>query len=96
MLCLQNIMLLLIWQGSGGLALEAFALSGFIFSAMYPTLMALTRILFPDRDEISLGSLSSKGSLGSIGLYWLTGLVAGLSRIGIGLSMTIFFPAVWD
>jgi fucose permease len=89
MLWLQVIMLLLIWQGSGWLALVALAVSGFTFSGMYPTLMALTSILFPDRDGISLGLLSTMGGLGSIVLCWLTGFVAGLSHIGIGLLVTI-------
>ncbi len=89
MLWLQVIMLLLIWQGSGWLALVTLAVSGFTFSGMYPTLMALTSILFPDRDGISLGLLSTMGGMGSIVLCWLTGFVAGLSHIGIGLLVTI-------
>jgi hypothetical protein len=56
---------------------------------MYPTLMALTSMLFPDRDGVSLGLLSTMGGMGSIVLCWLTGFVAGLSDIGIGLMVTI-------
>jgi fucose permease len=89
MLWLQVIMLLLIWQGSGWMALAAIALSGLTFSGMYPTLMALTSMLFPDRDGVSLGLLSTMGGMGSIVLCWLTGFVAGLSDIGIGLMVTI-------
>ncbi|NNK55774.1 MAG: MFS transporter [Desulfofustis sp.] len=89
MLWLQVIMLLLIWRGSGWLALAVLAVSGFTFSGMYPTLMALTSMLFPDRDGISLGLLSTMGGLGAIVLCWLTGFVAGLSHIGIGLMVTI-------
>lgn len=89
MLWLQVIMLLLIWQGSGWMALVAIALSGLTFSGMYPTLMALTSMLFPDRDGVSLGLLSTMGGMGSIVLCWLTGFVAGLSDIGIGLMVTI-------
>ena len=89
MLWLQVIMLLLIWQGSGWTALVVLAASGFAFSGMYPTLMALASMLFPDRDGISLGLLSTMGGLGSIVLCWLTGFVAGLSHIGVGLMVTI-------
>lgn len=89
MLWLQVITLLLIWQGSGWMALAAIALSGLTFSGMYPTLMALTSMLFPDRDGVSLGLLSTMGGMGSIVLCWLTGFVAGLSDIGIGLMVTI-------
>ena len=89
MLWLQVIILLLIWQGSGWLALVVLAASGLTFSGMYPTLMGLTSKLFPDRDGISLGLLSTMGGLGSIVLCWLTGFVAGLSHIGIGLMVTI-------
>lgn len=90
MLWFQIITLLLIWLGSGWLALTVLAISGLTFSGMYPTLMALTSILFPDRDGISLGLLSTMGGLGSIVLCWLTGLVAGLSHIGTGFLTTIF------
>lgn len=71
------------------MALAVLAVSGFTFSGMYPTLMALTSMLFPDRDGISLGVLSTMGGMGSIVLCWLTGFVAGLSHIGIGLMVTI-------
>ena len=89
MLWLQVITLVLIWQGSGWLALVALAASGFTFSGMYPTLMALTSVLFPNRDGISLGLLSTMGGMGSIVLCWLTGFVAGFSHIGIGITVTI-------
>ena len=89
MLWLQVLTLVLIWQGSGWMALVALALSGLTFSGMYPTLMALISILFPNRDGISLGLLSTMGGMGSIVLCWLTGFVAGLSHIGIGFMVTI-------
>ncbi len=89
LLWLQSIILLVAWQGSGVLALAALALSGFTFSGTYPTLLALTSSLFPKRDGISLGLLSTLGGLGSIVLCWLTGFVASLSGIGTGFSVTV-------
>ena len=89
MLWSQNIMLLLLWKGSGWVPLAALALSGFTFSGMYPTLMALISTLFPKRDGITLGLLSTMGGLGSIVLCWLTGIVSGLHHIGIGFFVTL-------
>jgi len=89
LLWLQVAMLLLIWLGSDWFALGGLAISGFTFSGTYPTLLALTSILFPQREGTALGLLSTMGGLGSITLCWLTGYVAGLTNIGIGFIVTI-------
>ncbi|MBT8361707.1 MAG: MFS transporter, partial [Deltaproteobacteria bacterium] len=89
LLWFQAVILLLIWQGSGWFALVVLATSGFTFSGTYPTLLALTSMLFPTREGTALGLLSTMGGLGSIVLCWLTGYVAGLTNIGIGFIVTI-------
>jgi fucose permease len=89
LLWLQSLTMLLAWQGNGLLALAALAVSGFTFSGTYPTLLALTSSLFPKRDGLSLGLLSTMGGLGSIVLCWLTGFVAGLSDMKTGFSITV-------
>ena len=89
LLWLQSIVLFITWQGNAWLALAALAASGFTFSGTYPTLLAITSSLFPKRDGISLGVLSTMGGLGSILLCWLTGFVAGVSDIRTGFSMTM-------
>lgn len=89
LLWLQSIVLFITWQANAWLALAALAASGFTFSGTYPTLLAITSSLFPKRDGISLGVLSTMGGLGSILLCWLTGFVAGVSDIRTGFSMTM-------
>lgn len=89
LLWFQTVILLLIWQGSGWFALVVLAISGFTFSGTYPTLLALTSVLFPQREGTALGLLSTMGGLGSIVLCWLTGYVAGLTNITIGFIVSI-------
>lgn len=89
LLWFQTAMLLLVWQGSGWFVLVALAISGITFSGTYPTLLALTSVLFPRREGSSLGVLSTMGGLGSILLCWLTGYVAGLTSIGTGFIVSI-------
>ena len=89
LLWFQTAMLLLVWQGSGWFVLIVLAISGITFSGTYPTLLALTSVLFPHREGSSLGILSTMGGLGSIILCWLTGYVAGLTNIGIGFIVCI-------
>ncbi len=89
LLWFQTAMLLLVWQGSGWFVLIGLAISGITFSGTYPTLLALTSVLFPHREGSSLGVLSTMGGLGSILLCWLTGYVAGLTSIGTGFIVSI-------
>ena len=80
----QTIMLFLMWKGDGFFVLVILAISGVTFSGTYPTLLALTSVLFPEREGTSLGLLSTMGGLGSIVMCLLTGYVAGLTNIGLG------------
>ena len=89
LLWFQVAMLLVLSQVSGWFALVVLAISGFTFSGTYPTLLALTSVLFPLREGTALGLLSTMGGLGSIALCWLTGYVAGLTSVGIGFIVTI-------
>jgi DHA1 family quinolone resistance protein-like MFS transporter len=91
-LCLlwfQAAMLVLVWQGSGWFVLITLAISGITFSGTYPTLLALTSVLYPDREGSALGILSTMGGCGSIFLCWLTGYIGGLTSIGIGFIIII-------
>ncbi|MEE4165300.1 MAG: MFS transporter [Desulfocapsaceae bacterium] len=89
LLWLQVLILLLMWQGSGWFALVILSLSGFTFSGTYPTLLALTSILFPEYEGTSLGLLSTTGGLGTVVLCWLTGYLAGLTDISTGFIVTL-------
>ena len=81
-------MLFLMWKGDGLFVLVILAISGVTFSGTYPTLLALTSVLFPEREGTSLGLLSTMGGLGSIVMCWFTGYVAGLTNIGLGFIIT--------
>lgn len=89
LLWLQAATLLLAWQGSGWFAILAIALSGFTFSGIFPTALALTGVLFPHVEGSALGILSTMGSLGSVVLCWLTGYVADLTDMGRGFMVII-------
>ncbi len=89
LLWLQVLAVVLTWQSSGWLALAALSVSGFTFSGTYPTLLALTSILYPKCEGTSLGLLSTTGGLGSVALCWLTGYLAGLTNIGTGFIVTV-------
>jgi fucose permease len=89
LLWLQLLIVVLIWQSSGMLALAALAISGFTFSGTYPTLLALTSILYPKCEGTALGLLSTTGGLGSVVLCWLTGYLAGLTNVGTGFIVTV-------
>lgn len=89
LLWFQTAMLLLVWQGSGWFVLAVLVISGITFSGTYPTLLALTSVLFPHREGSSLGILSTMGGLGSIFLCWLTGYAAGLTSIGTGFIVSV-------
>ena len=67
----------------------AIALSGFTFSGIFPTALALTGFLFPDVEGSALGILSTMGSLGSVVLFWLTGYVADLIDMDSGFMVMI-------
>jgi fucose permease len=84
----QAVMLFLMWKGDGVFVLVILAISGVTFSGTYPTLLALTSVLFPEREGTSLGLLSTMGGLGSIVMCWVTGYVAGLTNIGFGFIVT--------
>ena len=89
LLWFQVLTVVLAWQGSGWLALAALAISGFTFSGTYPTLLALTSILFPKCEGTALGLLSTTGGLGSVALCWLTGYLAGLTNLESGFIVTV-------
>ncbi len=89
LLWFQVLMLLLIWQGSGWFSITVLALCGITFSGTYPTLLALTSVLYPRRQGAALGVLSTTGGLGSIILCWMTGYVAGLTSFNTGFMVTI-------
>ncbi len=89
LLWFQVLTVVLTWQGSGWLALAALAISGFTFSGTYPTLLALTSILFPKCEGTALGLLSTTGGLGSVTLCWLTGYLAGLTNLETGFIVIV-------
>jgi fucose permease len=89
LLWLQVMILILMWQVSGWFALVILSVSGFTFSGTYPTLLALTSILFPEYEGTSLGLLSTMGGLGTVALCWLTGYLAGLTDISTGFIVTL-------
>ncbi len=81
--------LLLAWLGGGYLSVAAIALSGFTFSGIYPTSLALVGALFPRLEGSALGILSTMSSFGAVVLCWLTGYVAGLTNMRSGLMVII-------
>ncbi len=89
LLWLQLLTLVLAWYGGTWLAVVAIGLSGFTFSGIYPTSLALSGTLFPKVQGSALGILSTTGGLGSIVLCWLTAFVAGLTNLNTGFSVMI-------
>ena len=89
LLGLQLAAMLFTWLGNGSLALIALALSGFGFSGIYPTSLALTGILFPHVEGSSLGIISTTAGVGSILLCGAIGYVAGISDMQTGFSLIV-------
>lgn len=89
LLGLQLAAMLFTWLGNGSLALIALALSGFGFSGIYPTSLALTGILFPHVEGSSLGIISTTAGVGSILLCGAIGYVAGISDMQTGFSIIV-------
>ena len=89
LLGLQMLAMLLIWLGTGWLALLALALSGFSFSGIYPTSLALAGVLFPRVEGSALGVLSTMAGAGSILLCWLIGYIAGLTDLQSGFIVVV-------
>ncbi len=90
LLALQTVVLGAAWWGSKEFALGAIALSGFTFSGVYPTLLAMTGRLFPQVEGSALGILSTVGGLGTVILCWLTGRVAGWVDLETGFLVLVF------
>ena len=70
----QTAMLFLMWNGDGLFVLVILAISGVTFSGKYPTLLALTNVLFPECEGTSLGLLSTMGGARGnchVLVYWL-------------------------
>lgn len=89
LLWLQLFTLLLVWLGEPSLAVAAVAISGFAFSGIYPTSLALTGIFFPQITGSALGILSTIGGLGSLVISWLVGIIAGLTDMQSGFIVII-------
>lgn len=89
LLALQFTTMLLIWLGNGPLALTALALSGFGFSGIYPTSLALTGILFPRVEGSALGILSTMAGVGSIVICGAIGYVAGIADMQWGFFIVV-------
>lgn len=89
LLWLQVATLILAWQGQGWLSVAAIALSGFTFSGIYPTSLALTGVLFPHVEGSALGILTTMGGLGTAILCWLTGYIAEITDMGRGFMIMV-------
>jgi fucose permease len=89
LLTLQASTLFLIWRCMGALSLVFIALSGLACSAIYPSLLALTSLLFKSVEGSALGILSTLAGLGSILICWLNGFVAQRTTVETGFFVLI-------
>lgn len=94
LLWLQLLVMLLVWLLPGSFAIVLLAISGFTFSGIYPTSLALAGILFPQVAGSALGVLSTMGGIGTIVLCWITGYVADLTHMSTGFIVMILASLV--
>ncbi len=89
LLWLQLATLGVAWYFQGWFAIISLALSGFSFSGIYPTSLALTSVFFPRVPGSALGILSTMGGFGSALFCWLTAYVASLTDMESGFIVLI-------
>jgi fucose permease len=89
LLVLQAASLLGAWLGSEKAALVFIVLAGLACSAIYPSLLALTSLMFKTVEGSALGILSTLAGLGSIGICWLNGLVSQRTNVAFGFCVLV-------
>ncbi|MDJ0783316.1 MAG: MFS transporter [Desulfosarcinaceae bacterium] len=85
----QALTLFLAWRSMGMVSFLFIVLSGLGFSAIYPSLLALTSLLFRSVEGSALGILSTLAGLGSILILWLNGIVAERTSVGTGFAVLV-------
>lgn len=106
LLSFQFLTLLVVWYATGWLVVIFAALSGLACSAIYPSLLALSSLLFKSVEGSALGILSTMAGFGSILICWLNGVLAQQTSVRFGfvvpvtaslVALTVFafnFPGV--
>lgn len=89
LLSLQFLTLVVVWYAAGWVAIVFAAMSGLACSAIYPSLLALTSLLFKAVEGSALGILSTMAGLGSILICWLNGVLAQQTSVGFGFVILV-------
>ena len=84
LLCAQVTSVFVVWQGSGRVSAAALVAAGLACSAIFPSLLALTGMLFSEVAGTSLGVLATMNSLGGMSIIAISGLLS--HRLGLGLG----------